>query len=163
VHHANCPVLTVRVEEQPAATPNYRRILVPTDFSEQAKRALMLAVAFLPENGRLDVVHVVEDTIIPAYYAAEGGSILDVLPMLKERSHESMAKLVAEVVPAKVEKSTAILDGRISQAIVEHAHEHNIDVIVMGTHGMNALSQLFVGSQANRVLRKAPCPVITIK
>ena len=163
VHHADCPVLTVRIEDGKVSPPLYHRILVPTDFFEQSYRALQLAMSFLPDDGVIDILHVVEDVIHPAYFTAEGETIFDVMPHIKDKSEETMANMAAELVPENIKRNLVIKEGKIAQTIIEHAEENDIDLIVMGTHSMNALTQFLIGSQANKVIRKASCPVITIK
>ncbi len=163
VHHAEYPVLTVRIEDSTISLPVYKRILVPTDFFEQSHRALQLALSFLSDDSVIDILHVVEDVIHPAYFMAEGETIFDVMPHIKDKSEETMAKMAAELIPEHVKRNLVIKEGKIAQTIIEHAEENSIDLIVMGTHSMNALTQLLIGSQANKVIRKAPCPVITVK
>ena len=163
VHHAQCPVLTVRIEDGDIILPSYQRILVATDFYEQSDRALELALSFLPKNGILDILHVVEDIIHPAYFAAEGDSIFDVMPHIKIKSEDTLEKLASEKIPSNVNRNLIIKEGKIAPTILDFAKENLADLIVMGTHSMNALAQLLIGSQANKIIRKATCPVITIK
>lgn len=165
VHHAECPVLTVRFSEESSLTkiPSYERILVPTDFSEQSRNAIELAVHLLPESGTVDLLHVVEDSIHPSYFATDGDTLLDVLPNIREKSNELLQNFATDLIPDRLQTHLVIQEGRISQTILDYAEENPVDVIAMGTHGLNVLSQIFIGSQTNRVLRKAACPVITIK
>ena len=165
IHQAECPVLTVRISENQDIVdiPTFNRILVPTDFSDQSKNALKLAITLLPESGMLDVLHVVEDTIHPSYFATDGDTLLSVMPQIKDRSEEILQEIVNKFVPKSIQTHLMVKEGRIAQTILEHAEKNSVDAIVMGTHGTNALSQIFMGSQANRVVRKALCPVMTIK
>ena len=165
IHHADCPVLTVRISEDQTVSeiPKYNHLLVPTDFSDQSKRALELAVQLLSNSGTLDILHVVEDTIHPSYLATDGDPILNVMPQIKDRSEEILQEMANKFVPKSIQTHLMVKEGRIAQTILEHEEANPIDAIVMGTHGANAISQIFMGSQANRVVRKASCPVITIK
>ncbi|MBN1464433.1 universal stress protein [candidate division KSB1 bacterium] len=163
VHHASCPVLTVRIDDGDARVPVYKNILVPTDFSEQSKRALTLATSLLQPDGALYVLHVVEEALQPAYFTVEGDAILQIMPKIRERSQAMLDDMIKECVPATVRAEALVKEGRISTTIVEFAEEKQCDLIAMGTHGMNALGQIIIGSQANRVIRKAACPVVTIK
>ena len=163
VHHAPCPVLTVHISAGNTRIPSFEHILVPTDFSTQSKNALELALSLLPENGILHLLHVVEDNIHPAYFTEDSESILDLIPNLKERSLGMLKKMADELIPQETTTEINLLEGRIYQTIVQYAEEQAIDLIVMGTHGSSALGQILMGSQTNRVIRKASCPVVTIK
>ncbi|MBN1561106.1 universal stress protein [candidate division KSB1 bacterium] len=163
VNRAPCPVLTVRIDEGEAPVPAYQRIVAPIDFSEQSKRALALAAALLKPDGTLFVLHVIEDAIYPAYFTAEGDSILQMMPHIREKSREAIENVIRENVPAAIKTVAMVKEGRISTTITEFGEENRCDLIVMGTHGMNALGQIIIGSQASRVIRKASCPVVTIK
>jgi nucleotide-binding universal stress UspA family protein len=163
VHHAPCPVMTSRISEQePRQKPDYHRILAPTDFSETSQKALKLAVDLLADGGIIDLLHVVEYYVQPTYFSADGEIILDISPQIRENS-EKMLKSTAEQVPPHIQVLPVILDGSIAQQIVDYGESHSADLIVMGTHGTDAFSQLLIGSQTNRVIRKAACPVITVK
>lgn len=163
VHHAQCPVLCTHIhEEKPKPIKPYERILVPVDFSEQSKKALTIAQLFLAENGRIDVLHVIEDNIHPAYYSSETTSLMDFLPDLHDRSQQNIDAMIKENANT-VKTRVSIENGPVAKTITEHAEENKADMIVMGTHGLNALEQLFIGNVANKVIRKASCPVMTAK
>ncbi len=89
--------------------------------------------------------------------------MLQIIPHIRERSQAAIDDMIVENVPATMKTRAIVKEGRISTTIVEFAQENSCDLIVMGTHGINALGQIIIGSQANRVIRKAPCPVVTIK
>ncbi len=165
VHRAECPVLTVRISEDQEIVdiPSYKRILVPTDFSEQSTKALKLAVHLLPEACEIDLMHVVEDPIQPTDFITEGDTFLNIMPQIKDRSQEILQHLAEKFVPKSLQTHLMVKEGRIAPTILDYAEDNSVDAIVMGTHGTNALSQFFIGSQANRVIRNAACPVITIK
>jgi len=57
----------------------------------------------------------------------------------------------------------ATVEGSPTPGIIEYAQEHDIDFIVLGTHGRNALKQVLIGSVAERIVRQAPCPVLTVR
>ena len=163
VHHAKCPVLCTHIEEdKPHTIHSYERILVPVDFSEQSERALVTAKLLLADNGHIDILHVIEDNIHPAYYAAETTSLLDFLQDLHERSQNNIRAMIKKYAD-DIKTRVLIQDGHIARQITGCAQENNADLVVMGTHGLNALEQIFIGSVANKVIRKAPCPVMTVK
>jgi len=163
VHRAHCPVLTVRIEDDEAALPDFKRILVAIDFYEQSEQALQLALSILPQGGILDLLHVVEDVIPPTYFAAEGETIFDIMPQVKIKTKDSLQKVADKLVPENVQRNLIIREGKVAATIIDVAKERKSDIIVMGTHSMNALAQILIGSQANKVIRKAHCPVLTTK
>ena len=163
VHHAKCPVLTAKMQEREAHVPSYERILVPIDFSDQSIKALELACQLLAQDGVLYVLHVVEDAIHPAYFGVGENTFMQILPDIKEKAKKRLSDVMKEKVPDAVQANIYVKEGQVAATIIEYADQHAFDLIVMGTHGMNTLGQIIIGSHANRVLRKASCPVITIK
>ena len=135
---------------------NAKRILVPTDFSPSSKSALTLAVA-LAKGHRdtcLTVVHVVEASV-PAYDEELG--------VLEPEALRTEVETLAAARGHDVEIDAQVIHGDPRMKIVEFAEAHDIDLIVMGTHGRSGLVQLIVGSTAESVMRSASCPVITVR
>lgn len=165
VRHATCPVLTTKISsEKIKSLPTYNRLLVPTDFSDQSRRALQFAASLLDgQQGNIDILHVIEDVIHPAYYNSEKGSIFELVPDLKEKTKKSLQEITDELLPKDKMGRVVVQEGKIAQTITDYCDNEKIDMIVMGTHGMNFISQFLIGSVANRVLRNVACPVITIK
>jgi nucleotide-binding universal stress UspA family protein len=140
-------------------------ILVATDFSEAADAALSygraLARAF---NGTLHVLHVADDV-----FARLGGDAYTaVLPDLQRDLEIETAKKLdqllidndPEPLPAK---AVVLTSASAAAAIVEYARQGDIDLIIVGTHGRGAIAHLLMGSVAERVVRTAPCPVLTVR
>ena len=165
VHNAPCPVLTTKIKDDGGlnVVNSYKRLLVPIDFSEQSQQALDFAIQLMPNNGKLDIVHVIEAEIHPAYYAADETSLFDFMPHLQQQTTESLQKIAQERVPDHLETDFIVLEGSIARNLADYAEDNEVDAVVMGTHGNNALEQILVGSVANRLIRKAHCPVITVK
>jgi nucleotide-binding universal stress UspA family protein len=134
-------------------------ILVPTDFSDRAMHAFHLASALARDHrAELTVLHVRE---LPALPFAEFGAVPP--PDLPSRSDlmERLAKF--EPPDESLHIEFVIADGEPGEEIVRVAKERNCDLVVMGTHGRTGLSRLLMGSVAERVMRRAPCPVLTLK
>jgi nucleotide-binding universal stress UspA family protein len=142
------------------------RILVPVDFSTHAEAALQYAIALA---GRLDatlhILHVVEDPIATGAWGGE-----TVIPNLTELRREllddaerRLAVYRESASRAQVPVVTVARMGLTSHTIVDYAQALDIDLIVMGTHGRTGMAHLFMGSVAERVLREAPCPVLTMR
>jgi nucleotide-binding universal stress UspA family protein len=134
-------------------------ILFPTDFSERAMKAFHMASALARDHqAALTVLHVRE---IPALPFAEFGAVPP--PDLPTRD-ELMQKLSKYEAPAEgINIEFVIADGEPGEEILRLAKERHCDLIVMGTHGRTGLGRLLMGSVAERVVRKAPCPVLTLK
>ena len=141
-----------------------QNVLVATDFSEPSEAALNygreLARSF---HATLHVLHVTDS--IYAQYGGEAYSVA--LPELQGEIEDSARKELESLLNdedrrdfrAKPVLITALAKAA---AIVDYARQNTIDVIVMGTHGRGAISHLLMGSVAERVVRTAPCPVLTV-
>jgi nucleotide-binding universal stress UspA family protein len=164
VRLARCPVLTVREREKPVGVKALERILVPVDFSEHSKAALAhargLAAAYKAE---LQVLHVIEETIHPAFYVPGKKSIYDLRPDIRDRAEDAMRKLLDETPGPKVEAKFFCADGRAHRAILDFAEREKSGLIVIATHGLTGLQHLLLGSTAEKVVRRATCPVFTVK
>jgi nucleotide-binding universal stress UspA family protein len=141
-----------------------KKILVATDFSEPSHIALEygrnLARAYA---ATLHVLHVVED--VTMRYSSEFTAVLpDVQQDLEKAAQLDMDKLITaddrRTIPlvASVETHLTAAGG-----IVSYAKANNVDLIVVGTHGRGAFKQLMMGAAAERVVRMAPCPVLTVR
>lgn len=135
-----------------------RRILHATDFSDLSKAAFDVACALARDhNAELTVVHVVPP---PAVYAPDGIA----MPMPVEEPYEARAEL-ARILPddPRVKVEHKLLEGSPAHEILKFADSMHADLIVLGTHGSSGLGRLLMGSVAETVLRKASCPVLTVK
>lgn len=136
-----------------------QKILVPTDFGSVAQMALRYARDLAHVFGAsLDVVHVIGPVTWPVDVTRATGRPM---PDEETAAHERMKRLVAAA--DGVDVTTRVLAGDPFQQIVKYAAEHRIDMIVMGTHGRGLVSHLFLGSLAERVVRHAPCGVLTVR
>jgi nucleotide-binding universal stress UspA family protein len=134
-----------------------RIIVHPTDFSENSKAAFEMACALANDyRASLYVVHVEPPT--PVF--AELGTIPP-MPMDREALERQLAAIQSANPTVKITR--LLLDGDEVTEILAFAEKAHADLIVMGTHGRTGLGRLFMGSVAEEVLRRAPCPVLTIK
>lgn len=83
--------------------------------------------------------------------------------LMTTAAHESLARLVAEHGLERFRVQTAVRPGVPHQEITDYAKEANIDLIVLGTHGHTGLVHMLMGSVAEKVVRLAPCPVLTVR
>jgi len=148
-------------------TRGFTRILVPTDFSAPSDAALGTAKELAARLGAsLHLVHVLEDPYAVAAYSADALGYLP--PGIKESWQQEADKhLNALLTPSERSAfratTTVLFSGSAARDIVEHARDNDIDLIVMGTHGRGGLAHLLLGSVAERVVRLAACPVLTVR
>jgi nucleotide-binding universal stress UspA family protein len=140
------------------------RILVPTDFSECANLAVDYGAAVAEQfQADLLLLNVVDDYFV---LTPEGQLMLpdrnEYLRDLQALAHQELAKLPAHCTStSRVARHTVV--GRPHEVIVRFAKEQQIDLIVIGSHGRRGLSHLLLGSVAERVVRIAGCPVLTVR
>ena len=137
---------------------NERKILFPTDFSHTGDAALELATSLARERGaKLLIVHVEEP---PAAYGC--GEMYYGMP---DPVTEDLEKMLERVVPSDpdVVCEHLMVTGDPAMAITRVAEEEGVELIVMGTHGRTGLMRLLMGSNAEIVVRRATCPVLTYK
>jgi universal stress protein A len=141
-----------------------RRILFPTDFSEPAEYAWPYALTFAQEfEAEVHLVHVVAPP--PRLTEAYTGDF-DPGQMVASLTAEATASLDGQVEGAKSRGLIFQREVRVGvdyREIIDYATKHDIDLIVMATHGRTGLAHVLLGSVAEKVVRKAPCPVLTIK
>jgi universal stress protein A len=137
---------------------NPQKILFPTDFSHASDAALDLATSQARERGAtLLIVHVEEP---PAAYG--GGEMYYGMP---DPATEDLNRMLLEVLPTDpaVPYEHHLITGDPAVAIARLAEQENVELIVMGTHGRTGLLRLLMGSVAEAVVRRATCPVLTLK
>lgn len=140
-------------------------ILVPTDFSEPSQKALAYARALTRLfEGSLHVLHVVEEPFVHGW-TVEGyvASLPDFREELLHRAAEEMDKLFTADERKLLQVQLVGRAGNPFTEIVRYAKQKEIDLIVMGTHGRGKMAQLLLGSVAEKVVRAAPCPVLTVR
>ncbi len=136
---------------------NMKKILFPTDFSEAADEAWDQANVMAKETGAmLVIVHVDEPT------SAYGGAG-DVFYVTTADDREVMRQRLTAIVPpdSDIAYEHHLLAGDPATEIAHLAEELAVDMIMMGTHGRTGLTRLLLGSVAEEVVRRAPCPVMT--
>lgn len=144
----------------------FSNILVPTDFSELSAPATTyakgLAGAF---NAQLHCLHVVDDAF--QYWSAIGPESLPIGPppdemmeLGRKRLDKFAGEYFADTLPSVIQH---VAYGRPFAEIIAYAKENKIDLIVLGTHGRGAIAHALLGSTTEKVVRKAPCAVLTVR
>ena len=141
-----------------------RKVLVPTDFSESARHALTYGTSFAREyEAELTLLHVVENLTVG--YASDLFPVpmQEVFQEISGYAKTELAKLGAQAREKNVSVVEHVAQGKPSAEIIRFARETEIDMIVLGTHGKGMLDQALFGSTTERVVRRAPCPVLTVR
>jgi len=153
-----------RIRTREAVLINIKRILVPTDFSESARHALSYGISFAQEyKAELLLLHVVETMSVG--YASDLFPVPmgEVFEEISRYARGELGKLAAEARGKQIQVREIVIQGKPSADIVRVAREEAVDMIVLGTHGKGMLDQALFGSTTERVVRKAPCPVLTCR
>jgi nucleotide-binding universal stress UspA family protein len=139
-------------------------VLVPIDFSDGSRQALRYAAEWTQlYNAKLKVVHVIEDLTEPGFYLEEVLSVSDLRPLIEERAIQDLERFVRDVLGSTEGIQLQAFAGHTPQGILWYAAETDVDLIVMFTYGMTGIGRLLAGSIAERVMRQAPCPVLTLR
>ena len=141
-------------------TMEVKEILVPIDFSDVSQAALEFAVVVAERfDAEMHVLHVDDDPILNAPTTSD-----DFRQESSDKSKQQLDQLLDQQVKQGLRM---VLAARCStdttQAILDYIEEFNVDLIVMGAKGRSALANMLMGSVAEDLMRKAPCPVITIR
>jgi nucleotide-binding universal stress UspA family protein len=140
-----------------------KTVLVPTDFSECSEAAVRYGRALAEAFGAsLHLLHVVQDPYKQAW-AAEGfaAPVTDMITQWEEQARTRLEETAARCAPLSA--TVAVRIGSPFYDIAAYASEKNVDLIVIGTHGRGPIGHMLLGSVAERIVRKAPCPVLTVR
>jgi len=147
------------------AAPFLKTIVVGTDFSVCSARALSYAVSLAAsQNARLHIVHVLTEPVQPL-------DVVGALPYIdagtrnewQKTAEERLGKECRAAEKRGVKSACEVIWGRPSDALVDRASEMKASLVVIGTHGRSAFEQLLLGSTAERIVRRSPIPVLTVR
>ena len=143
------------------STPHH--LLVPTDFSPDAERALDYAIALARTlHAQVTLLHVIS-AVYWATGEVPGALSATVLEELEAIAQQSLEQALQRVRDAGLEGEALVVHGSPFECIVAAARDQGIDLIVMGSHGRTGLRHVLLGSVAERVVRLAPCPVLVTR
>jgi nucleotide-binding universal stress UspA family protein len=152
----------VTTNQPPTQMSKLERILVPVDFSnagaEGLNYAIMLASRFA---ARITLIHVVEMYCGPSdptygYFPVDDGALV-------AASAKRLQEIAAERVPGELQETTLVRHGVPFHQICTVAKETKMDLIVIATHGRTGMAHVLMGSTAERIVRHAPCAVLTVR
>jgi nucleotide-binding universal stress UspA family protein len=166
MRHARCPVLTVACQrENFRNNPSFQKIVAAFDFSEYSMKAIRCARQVAQKyEAEFQVVYVLIQRIQPEFYRISEEGFGGHFPDLVTVARGALRKALQAEGLADLYRHVEITEGneRASEGIVKFAEETLADLIVMGRHGFTGIENALLGSTTERVVRTAPCPVLTI-
>jgi len=145
--------------------PLFQRILVPVDGSATSTKGLKEAIDLARlSGGRIRLLHVVDD--LPLLTAGAGAFVAEAVAVLRDAGEQVLAAARHEVEDAGLAVDTALFDsleGRLCDRVAQQAEEWQADLVVIGTHGRRGVRRLFLGSDAEQVLRTSAVPVLLVR
>jgi len=136
------------------------RILVPTDFSECAEQARSYAAELAKRfASEVHLLHVVAPLALPGYV----GPIPEDLLHPEEGARKELEAWDEPALKEAKQVIRAVSMGTPFVEVIRYARDRNVDLIVMGTHGRSGIAHALIGSVTERVVRKSPCPVLTVR
>jgi nucleotide-binding universal stress UspA family protein len=141
-----------------------KTILFPTDFSNGARAAMDHAISLARDyHANLILLYVIQDISIAEWYIPSSISVADLVEDMQKSAMREMDKWYGEVAATVKDVEKMIVRGVPFVEIIRTAKEKNVDMIVIGTHGRTGIDHMLFGSTAEKVVRKAPCPVLTVR
>jgi nucleotide-binding universal stress UspA family protein len=138
-----------------------KSILVPTDFSEHSRQAIKYACALAERfSAELHLLNVVQPLALSTPYA---GALPEEVMYPVPAAEKEMSELADPGFEQAAGVQRTVCTGTPFVEIVRYAREKDVDLIVMGTHGRGGLVHALIGSVAEKVVRKSPCPVLTVR
>jgi len=143
---------------------NFNVIVVSTDLSDYSLRALPYAIGLAERfQARLQIVCVHEPTLQVSDVAWVGMDTRAADEAMVRETRAALDKIIREQVPDTLDAEAEVLTGNPVESIVNYARDTNADLLVLCTHGRGGLSHMLMGSTAEALVRRAPCPVLTLR
>ncbi|MCK5833867.1 universal stress protein [bacterium] len=140
-------------------------ILMPTDFSEQSKAAVNYAVDLARKyHAKLHIIHVFDENVFdPAFFSTSDENAEKYFKKVREGFEAEVDALFENHDTSGINIITVLANGSAFAEIIKYAKANSTDLIVMGTHGRSGLSTILLGNVTEKVVHKAPCPVLTVR
>lgn len=160
-----CTVFTIREPvEFNSLAESLTTIAVPFDFSNHSRYAMAYAIEMAKSfSAKLDIIHVIEEKLHPAFYQAGVASIYDLKPNISTAVLDEMKKEFSKIADDEVEANFSVLSGHPVKEMIRWTEDRGHNLIVIATHGLSGFDRAVIGSVTERIVRQAPCPVITVK
>jgi nucleotide-binding universal stress UspA family protein len=163
LRRARCPVLTVPPGAQSTSTLPFKRILCPTDFSESSLAGLRLAVSFAQQGeATLTLMHVIDDPDENELFVARRYDVHHHRALREQHALDQLRTLAPDVAHDWALK-LRVAQGNAYDQILEVAAQERVDLIVVGVQGRKPMDLMLFGSTTNQIVRRATCPVLTVR
>lgn len=168
IRRTACPVMTVREREEEAefgVARAYEHLLAPIDFSDPARWALRLSKEIAARyKATQHLLFVAERRVLPTFSdtGLPGISVVEMDPDIVANAEAALEELNEHVGGPEVSSAYHVQKGDVADDIVNFAEANDADLIVMATRGLTGLNRFMLGSNTERVIRAAPCPVVTV-
>jgi nucleotide-binding universal stress UspA family protein len=160
--------MTVR-EEVPWAgeeeAVGFEDILAPIDFSDHSRDALRVSKVFSNQyEARLHLLFVAEKRMVPTFSdtGLPGVGVVEMDPEIVKNAEKALQQLDENIGGPAVQSAYHVQEGNVSENVIDFAETHGVDLIVMATRGLTGVDRFLMGSNTERIVRVAPCPVLTL-
>ena len=151
------------VKESQSQNIALKSILVPTDFSEYSKKSLRYAVSFAKQfNASITLLYVVEPAVFPSDFGFAQINFPDMEKDMLEKAEQELKQIINEV-NSELKITSAVRSGIPFVEVTSFAGEEKMDLIIVATHGRTGVEHILFGSTAEKIIRKAPCPVLVVR
>jgi nucleotide-binding universal stress UspA family protein len=141
-----------------------KTILFPTDFSNGARAAMDHAISLAGDyQAKLILLYVIQDISIAEWYVPSTLAVTNLVEDMQKSAWQEMDKWIAEVSAKVKDAEKMVVRGVPFAEIIQTAKDKKADLIVIGTHGRTGIDHMLFGSTAEKVVRKASCPVLTVR
>ena len=141
----------------------FKKIMVPIDFSQNAPKVLQTAVEVAEKfDASLSIVFVVQSFEDYSGFFVPHMPISQFEDEMVQGAEKKMESFLDENLKSNLSYSSTVIKGDVAEEIIEYAAQNDIAMIVMGTHGYKGLEKVLFGSVAEKVVKTSPCPVLTI-
>lgn len=148
---------------KPAARIILNHILVPIDFSDNSKKALRYALPLAEQfKATISLLYVVEPAVFPSDFGFGQMSFPDVEKEMYDKAESELQQIVADL-NTKISITPVIKSGIPFVEVTTFASDEKVDLIVLATHGRTGVEHILFGSTAEKIIRKAPCPVLVVR
>ena len=164
----SCPLLVVHSPDKAVAASddqevNMKSILIGCDFSPDSEVAFEHGLSLAQEfQSELHLAHVVETSVYQQLHKTESPVEEELQQEIQTRVIKKLQDMIPEEARNWCKPQTSLLDGHPYEELVKYADKNNIDMIVLGTRGHGLVKSLLIGSTTDRVVRNAPCPVLSV-
>lgn len=169
VRRSGCPVMTVRRERETGDDEpldvEYENLLAPIDFSDHSHTALRLSKELAARYGATQhLLFVAEKRVLPTFSdtGIPGVGVVEMDPEIVANAEAALEELNGNVGGPEVTSAYHVEEGDVDEDIIDFAEANDVDLIVMATRGLTGIDRFVLGSNTERVVRVAPCPVLTV-